>query len=134
MLVVLVVAPNSARKKRAHNFLSLEDFSYTHRDRLQSASQYTRVFDQAKKSSSEFFTILSRENTEAQPRLGIVVAKRRAKRSVDRNMIKRIIRESFRLNKAILPANDFIVILKRPISSIKRPDLRQQMETLWKQY
>jgi ribonuclease P protein component len=63
-----------------------------------------------------------------------VVAKRRAKRSVDRNIIKRIIRESFRLNKAALPKNDFIVILKRPIKTIKRANLRQQMETLWKQY
>lgn len=110
------------------------DFSFTHRDRLLNASQFTRVFDQATKSSSEFFTILSRENTEHQPRLGIVVAKRRAKRSVDRNIIKRIIRESFRLNKASLPNNDFIVILKRPIKIIKRANLRQQMETLWKQY
>lgn len=114
--------------------LVVEDFSFTHRDRLLNASQFTRVFDQATKSSGEFFTILSRENAEDQPRLGIVVAKRRAKRSVDRNIIKRIIRESFRLNKAILPANDFIVILKRPIKTIKRANLRKQMETLWKQY
>jgi len=134
MLAVLVVAHTSVRKKRAHNFLPVEDFSYTHRDRLQNASQFTRVFDQATKSSSEFFIILSRENTENQPRLGIVVAKRRAKRSVDRNIIKRIIRESFRLNKVMLPANDFIVILKRPIKIIKRSNLRLQMETLWKQY
>ena len=129
MLVVHEAVQNSA-----HNFLPKEDFSYTHRDRLQNASQFTRVFDQATKSSSEFFTILSRENTEGRPRLGIVVAKRRAKRSVDRNIIKRIIRESFRLNKATLPANDFIVILKRPIKIIKRSNLRLQMETLWKQY
>ncbi|QMU62018.1 MAG: ribonuclease P protein component [Gammaproteobacteria bacterium] len=111
-----------------------EDFSFTHQDRLLDASQFTRVFDQATKSSSEFFTILSRENTEDQPRLGIVVAKRRAKRSVDRNIIKRIIRESFRLSKAKLPTNDFIVILKRPIKTIKRSNLRLQMESLWKQY
>lgn len=112
----------------------IEDFTFTPRDRLLNESQFTRVFDQATKSSSEFFTILSRENTEDQPRLGIVVAKRRAKRSVDRNIIKRIIRESFRLNKSSLPANDFIVILKRPIKTIKRTNLRMQMDTLWKQY
>lgn len=129
MLVVHVAVQNSA-----HNFLPAEDFSFTHRDRLLNASQFTRVFDQANKSSSDFFTILSRENTAGQPRLGIVVAKRRAKRSVDRNIIKRIIRESFRLNKATLPDNDFIVILKRPIKFIKRSNLKLQMETLWKQY
>lgn len=122
----------------AHNFLPTEDFSFTHRDRLQNASQFTRVFDQATKSSSDFFTVLSRENTIGQARLGIVVAKRRAKRSVDRNIIKRIIRESFRLNKATLPANDFIVILKRPIKTIKRSKHKQkldlQMNALWKQF
>jgi ribonuclease P protein component len=114
--------------------LPVENNSFSPQDRLLNAYQFTRVFDQATKSSSEFFTILSRENTEDQPRLGIVVAKRRAKRSVDRNIIKRIIRESFRLNKASLPASDFIVILKRPIKTIKRPRLRMQMDTLWKQY
>lgn len=118
-----------------HNYLSLEEsYSFTHKDRLLNASQFTHVFDQANKASSDFFTILSRENNVGQARLGIVVAKRRAKRSVDRNIIKRIIRESFRLNKSSLPENDFIVILKRPIKIIMRTKLRQQMETLWKQY
>jgi len=113
-------------------------YSFNHRDRLQNASEFSRVFDQATKSSSDFFTILSRENTTGQPRLGIVVAKRRANRSVDRNIIKRLIRETFRLNKATLPANDYVVILKRPIKMIKRTKhkqgLRLQMETLWKQF
>ena len=109
-----MLAVHEAAQSSAHNFLPVEDFSYTPRDRLQNASQFTRVFDQATKSSSEFFTILSRENTEDQPRLGIVVAKRRAKRSVDRNVIKRIIRESFRLNKTTLPASDFYCDFKTP--------------------
>ncbi len=112
--------------------------AYTHLDRLQNASQYTRVFDQAIKSNSEFFTILSRENAIGQPRLGIVVAKRHAKRAVDRNTIKRIIRESFRQTKTSLPNNDYIVILKRPIKAIKKTKFKQtlklQIETLWKQF
>ena len=114
--------------------MPLKNYSYTQKDRLLKASQFSRVFDHATKTSSEFFTILSRENDVERPRLGIVVAKRRANRSVDRNILKRIIRESFRLNKHTLPAKDFIVILKRPIKIIKRANLRLQMETLWKQY
>jgi ribonuclease P protein component len=129
MLVV-----HEAEQSSAHNFLPVENFSFTYRDRLLNASQFTRVFDKATKSSSDFFTILSRENTAGQPRLGIVAAKRRAKRAVDRNIIKRIIRESFRLNKATLPTNDYVVILKRPIKIINRTNLRLQIETLWKQY
>jgi ribonuclease P protein component, eubacterial len=133
-----MLAAHAVVQNSAHSFLPTEDFSFTHRDRLLNASQFTRVFDRATKSSSDFFTVLSRENAIGQARLGIVVAKRRAKRSVDRNIIKRIIRESFRLNKATLPANDFIVILKRPIKTIKRTKHKQslsvQMNTLWKKY
>ena len=118
--------------------MQIKDNAYTHQDRLENASQFTRVFDQATKLSSDFFTILSRENTVGQPRLGIIVAKSRAKSAVDRNTIKRIIRESFRLTKTSLPAYDFIVILKRPIKLIKKSkfkkDLKLQMEMLWKQY
>lgn len=47
--------------------------------------------------------------TEA--RLGLVIGKKLLKRSVDRNRVKRIIREQFRCLKTMLPACDFIVRL-----------------------
>ena len=48
-------------------------------------------------------------NTEA--RLGLVVAKKLLKRAVDRNKVKRVVREQFRLRLAGLPAVDLIVRL-----------------------
>ncbi len=122
---------HEAVRAYAHKFLSVSDNSFTYRERLHTARQFQRVFDQATKSSNEVFTILSRENTIGHPRLGIVVAKRNVKRSVDRNLIRRIIRESFRLNKAQLPANDFVVILKRPIKNVQRDKISQQLKNLW---
>ena len=77
------------------------------------------------------FTLLARENTVGYPRLGMIVAKRNAKRAVDRNTVKRIIRESFRMNKAALSANDYVVILKRPVGTVARDRLRQQLTGLW---
>ncbi len=47
--------------------------------------------------------------TEA--RLGLVVGKKQLKRSVDRNRVKRIIREQFRCLRTKLPACDFVVRL-----------------------
>ena len=111
--------------------MSVSDYSFTYRERLQSASQFQRVFDQAKKSSSEVFIFLSRENTIGHARLGIVIAKRNVKRSVDRNLVRRIIKESFRLNKTQLPASDYIVIVKRPIEIVQREKLRQQLIHFW---
>ena len=44
-------------------------------------------------------------------RLGLVVGKKLLKRSVDRNRIKRIIREQFRLLRPDLPVCDLVVRL-----------------------
>ena len=48
-------------------------------------------------------------NTEA--RLGLVVAKKLLKRAVDRNRVKRVVREQFRLRRSALPAVDLVVRL-----------------------
>ena len=49
------------------------------------------------------------EFTEA--RLGVVVGKKLLKRAVDRNKVKRIIREQFRVQRPSLPACDLVVRL-----------------------
>ncbi len=48
-------------------------------------------------------------NTEA--RLGLVVGKKQLKRAVDRNRVKRVVREQFRLRRPSLPAVDLVVRL-----------------------
>ena len=79
------------------------------------------------------FTLLRRENRMGYPRLGMVVAKRNARRAVDRNTVKRMIRESFRACKAGLEVCDYVVILKRPIGTVPRDSLRQQLTGLWEE-
>lgn len=79
------------------------------------------------------FTLLRRKNQVGFPRLGMVVAKRNARRAVDRNTVKRMIRESFRMRKAGLKASDYVVILKRPVGTEPRDRLRQQLTGLWEE-
>ena len=57
--------------------------------------------------------------------LGIAVAKKLAKRAVDRNRLKRFIRESTRQpHSAILEAHDVVIRLKKPIGQTTRGRLR----------
>ena len=49
--------------------------------------------------------------TEA--RLGLVVGKKLLKRSVDRNRLKRIVREQFRCMRPDLPPCDFVGLLQK---------------------
>ncbi len=129
-----MLAVHEAERVYAHNYLSLDNYSFTPQERLHTASQHQRVFNQADKSSSESFIMLFRENNVGFPRTGVVVAKRKAKRAVDRNLIKRIVRDSFRLNKTKLPSYDFIVILKSPITKIRRDKLRKEITILWQSF
>lgn len=48
-------------------------------------------------------------------RLALVVPKRHAPRAVDRNRIRRIVREVFRLNQRQLAGRDFVVRLAAPL-------------------
>ena len=57
--------------------------------------------------------------------LGIAVAKKLAKRAVDRNKLKRFIRESTRQpHSAILKTHDIVIRLKKPIGQTTRGRLR----------
>ena len=57
--------------------------------------------------------------------LGIAVAKKLAKRAVDRNKLKRFVRESTRQpHSALLETHDVVIRLKKPIGQTTRGRLR----------
>lgn len=65
-----------------------------------------------------------RPNQVGHPRLGMIVAKRLLARAVDRNRVKRCVRESFRQVLLELPACDFVVrLIAKPVSGDEARDL-----------
>lgn len=71
--------------------------------------------------------IFSVDNSLEHPRFGIIVSKKVAKKAVKRNRIKRIIREAIRLNMQVFPKKDFVIIVKRDISELKRQDMEREL-------
>ena len=68
--------------------------------------------------------VMVRPNAAGFPRLGMIVAKRLLGRAVDRNRVKRCVRESFRLALPELPACDFVVrLLTKPVPGDEARDL-----------
>jgi ribonuclease P protein component len=53
------------------------------------------------------------ENGRDYPRLGISVGRKRIRSAADRNRVKRLLREAFRLSKAELPAGVDLVVVPR---------------------
>ncbi|MDF9789154.1 ribonuclease P protein component [Polynucleobacter sphagniphilus] len=65
-----------------------------------------------------------------EPDLGIAVAKKLAKRAVDRNRLKRMIRELIRTAQASDLKSDVVVKLKSPIGRGTRGKLRKKEKIL----
>lgn len=63
-------------------------------------------------------------------RLGVVVAKKLAKRANVRNLVKRIAREIFRRQRSTLPAHDLIARLHAPVAAATRADLNRDLLAL----
>jgi len=74
------------------------------------AAAYGRVFKKAQRSRDKWFTVLCRANDGGAARLGLAISKKNCRAATGRNRIKRIVRESFRLNQAELAGLDVVVI------------------------
>lgn len=99
--------------------------------RLVSKLDFKFVFDKPRKISSQHLKILYRINALSQPRLGIIAAKSILRLAVDRNRVRRIIRESFRQHYADLGAVDVIVMLSKAVGKTEGKALREEIDEIW---
>lgn len=102
--------------------------------RLLTPEYFKYVFQQPSRASSPEITILARKNHLEHPRLGLTVAKKHLKRAHDRNRIKRLVRESFRLSQHRLPACDFVFVAKGGIGKLDNSSFVQILEKLWQRH
>ncbi|WP_331345094.1 ribonuclease P protein component [Cellvibrio sp. UBA7661] len=100
--------------------------------RLLCAADFKPVFDDAPfRASHQFFLILARENQLTQPRLGLVMAKKHIRLAVERNRMKRLTRESFRLYQQDLAGLDIVVLSRKGMDSLSNTDFNQQLNQQW---
>jgi ribonuclease P protein component len=102
--------------------------SFAQELRLLSAAQYKYVFSDAKRFGNHCFTLLLRENEIDHARLGLAIAKKSAKRAVDRNRIKRVIRESFRHLQHELPNIDVVILCRPAAVALSSKKMRKQLD------
>jgi len=87
-------------------------FGFPRTRRLLNRSEFGRVFDGHCKVANESFTVYAITNDYDQPRLGLVVGKKVSRRAVDRNRIKRVIREAFRQLAPEMAKLDIVVLAR----------------------
>ncbi len=107
-------------------------FHFCRKQKMLNAENYKHVFSKSKRFGNKSFTVLARENNLGYPRLGLAISKKSAKRAVDRNRIKRIFRESFRLHQHKLPNVDIIAMCKSDVLTLDKQEMHKQIETQWR--
>lgn len=101
--------------------------------RLLIPRQFKAVFDSpAAKVPGKHVLLLARPNDLEHPRLGLVIGKKSVKLSVGRNRLKRLIRESFRLNQDSLIGWDVVVVARKGLGELENAEVAQQFGKLWK--
>jgi ribonuclease P protein component len=99
--------------------------------RLLNKVQFQQVFDDPRKSIDPYFTVLARRNAGPQARLGLAIAKKCARRAVDRNRLKRLVRESFRTERQGLPGLDLVVMCRRDAVAADNAQLVVSLAKHW---
>ena len=103
--------------------------------RLLKPAEFELVFQNPIRSGDECFRILARENGIGCHRLGMAVSKKNCARAVDRNRIKRVVRENFRTtmaNQVVSETLDFVVMPTTRAVKNNNKVLSDSLSTHWK--
>ncbi len=107
--------------------------NFTPAQRLVHKTQFDAVYQRGSKLGDSCFLILVKANDQSGARLGLSVSARTVGNAVNRNRIKRVIRNSFRLNSVQLPAVDIVVNTRPGARAATNPMLAERLAQHWRQ-
>ena len=109
-------------------------FYFKKQFRLSNETHFSFVFKKPVKLEISEIIMLSRFNSLEYSRLGLSITKKNIRHAHERNRLKRLIRESFRLSQHKIIRIDVIIIAKKNAIQLNSAVLREKMEKLWLHY
>lgn len=100
--------------------------------RLSDPKEFKAVFQANKKRFLPYLAVFSKLNEKDYARIGIVVSKRNVRKAHQRNLVRRIIRESFRFNQMLLTNLDVVIVVYQAYGLLSRKEMRRVMDEYWK--
>ncbi len=111
----------------------MAEFGFPKTSRLLNAADYKAVFSKARfKVSRRHFLVLAMHNDRPNSRLGLVLAKKNISLAVQRNRVKRQLRNTFRLNAVPLNELDLVVLARKDADKLNNKQLKDTIESLWR--
>lgn len=88
-------------------------FTFKKQNRLLTSTEFKHIMTQGHKSVTKRLVLVAKPIDKTESRLGLVVSKRNVGNSVQRNLVKRRLREIFRLTHHKIPLALDIVVIAR---------------------
>ena len=104
---------------------------FARHQRLLKPAEFKHVFARPVRLSNHNMTILARENKLNHARLGLAISKKQLRRAVDRNRVKRLVRESFRLHHDKLPDYDCVVMVRSSVTTLSNSAIFETLDKHW---
>lgn len=104
--------------------------SFNKAQRLLTSDQFQALRGTSLTVSNKYILLLARKNDVNIARIGLTISKRNVKLAVQRNVIKRIARESFRHLMAQLPHIDLVLMARPSAITLTKKELRECIDTL----
>ena len=110
----------------------MAECGFPNTSRLLNAADYKAVFGDAQlKVSCRHFLVLANRNTRSGARLGLVIAKKNVALAVQRNRLKRQLRNTFRHNGEQLHKLDLVVLARKGADKLNNKELIDTINSLW---
>lgn len=101
---------------------------------MRSRSDFEAVLRSGSRLASRNFVLRAAPNNAPHARLGIIAGKKAAPRAVDRNRVKRLIREVFRATVPGLGSYDITVQLRTDFRAELNESIREELGSLLKSF
>lgn len=104
---------------------------FPRRARLLLPREFDRVFQSGRRERGRFFVCVVAAGATEEPRIGFAVGKKHLPAAHDRNLVKRLARESFRTLRARMPQVDLVLSPGRDVARGDRRTLRADLDALF---